>query len=53
VARQLLALGFDAAALEGGYNAWRAAYPVEPKESARLIYLEGDGVSSQPITFVE
>lgn len=48
--------GFDAAALEGGYNAWRAAYPVEPKNSSRLTHLESDsggGVSSQPITFVE
>jgi rhodanese-related sulfurtransferase len=33
VARKLLALGFDAAALKGGYTAWRAAYPVEPKEA--------------------
>jgi rhodanese-related sulfurtransferase len=31
VARQLIALGFDAAALQGGYAAWRAAQPVEPK----------------------
>ena len=31
MARQLLALGFDAAALEGGYQAWRDAYPVEAK----------------------
>jgi rhodanese-related sulfurtransferase len=31
VARQLRALGFEAAALKGGYAAWRAAYPVEPK----------------------
>jgi len=23
-------MGFDAAALLGGYNAWAAAYPVEP-----------------------
>jgi rhodanese-related sulfurtransferase len=30
-ARLLQSLGFDAAALKGGYNAWRAAYPVEPK----------------------
>jgi len=35
VARQLLGLGFDAAALKGGYAAWRAAYPVEPKGSIR------------------
>jgi hypothetical protein len=56
VARQLLSLGFDTAALEGGYNAWRAAYPVEPKNSSRLARLEndsGDGLSSHPITFVE
>jgi rhodanese-related sulfurtransferase len=33
VARRLQALGFDAAALEGGYAAWKAAYPVEPKEA--------------------
>jgi rhodanese-related sulfurtransferase len=30
VARQLRQLGFDAAALEGGYRAWQANYPVEP-----------------------
>jgi rhodanese-related sulfurtransferase len=34
VARQLRDLGFDAAALEGGLTAWRAAYPVEPTEVA-------------------
>jgi len=31
VARHLRGLGFDAAALAGGYEAWRRAYPVEPK----------------------
>jgi len=31
VARQLIGMGFEAAALEGGYAAWRARYPVEPK----------------------
>jgi hypothetical protein len=31
VVRQLKAHGFDAAALLGGYAAWSAAYPVEPK----------------------
>jgi rhodanese-related sulfurtransferase len=30
VAQQLRALGFEAYALEGGFDAWRAAYPVEP-----------------------
>jgi hypothetical protein len=25
--------GFDAAALLGGYHAWRVLYPVEPKGS--------------------
>lgn len=30
-ARQLRAMGFDARALLGGYNAWEASYPVEPK----------------------
>ena len=30
MARKLHALGFEAAALEGGFNAWRAVYPVEP-----------------------
>jgi len=34
VARQLRALGFDAAALLGGFNAWRANHPVEPTEAA-------------------
>jgi rhodanese-related sulfurtransferase len=34
VARQLRQLGFDAAALEGGYAAWRASFPVEPKAVA-------------------
>jgi hypothetical protein len=32
VARQLRELGFDAAALKGGYNAWREKYPIEPKQ---------------------
>lgn len=31
VARQLQELGFDAAALTGGYEAWRESYPIEPK----------------------
>jgi rhodanese-related sulfurtransferase len=34
VARQLRALAFDAAALRGGFTAWRAAYPVEPTTAA-------------------
>jgi rhodanese-related sulfurtransferase len=29
VARQLRVLGFDAAALEGGFAAWRASHPVK------------------------
>jgi rhodanese-related sulfurtransferase len=33
VARQLQASGIDAAVLAGGYNAWRAAHPVEPKSA--------------------
>jgi rhodanese-related sulfurtransferase len=33
VARQLRQAGIDAAALKGGYNAWRATHPVEPKAS--------------------
>jgi len=52
VARQLLALGFDAAALMGGYKAWRAAYPVEPKGSlmqAREEVRSADGVQPHPI----
>jgi hypothetical protein len=32
VARQLRELGFDAVALKGGYNAWRARYPIESKQ---------------------
>jgi rhodanese-related sulfurtransferase len=42
VARQLLALGFDAAALKGGYQAWRAAYPVESKGSPMHAPAEHD-----------
>jgi rhodanese-related sulfurtransferase len=34
VAQQLRALGFDAAALQGGFDAWRAEYPVEPTDLA-------------------
>jgi hypothetical protein len=34
VVHQLRSLGFDAAALTGGFKAWRAAYPVEPIEAA-------------------
>ncbi len=34
MARKLHALGFEAAALKGGFNAWRAAYPVGPVEAA-------------------
>jgi hypothetical protein len=37
VARQLRMHGFDAAALLGGYNAWRAVYPVEPKGSGAVV----------------
>ncbi len=33
VSRRLKALGFEASALQGGYNAWRVEYPVEPKGS--------------------
>jgi hypothetical protein len=42
VARQLQGLGFDAAALAGGYKAWRAEYPVEPKGASAP--LAGDSV---------
>jgi rhodanese-related sulfurtransferase len=29
-------LGFKAAALEGGFDAWKARYPVEPAEPERV-----------------
>jgi hypothetical protein len=29
-------LGFKAAALEGGFEAWKASYPVEPTEAERV-----------------
>lgn len=32
--RELQGAGFEAAALKGGYNAWRERYPVEPKLAA-------------------
>jgi hypothetical protein len=28
-------LGFKAAALEGGFEAWKARYPVEPADAER------------------
>jgi rhodanese-related sulfurtransferase len=34
VARQLRQLGFDAAALTGGYDAWQATQPIEPKSAS-------------------
>jgi rhodanese-related sulfurtransferase len=30
VARRLNKLGFKAAALEGGFDVWKARYPVQP-----------------------
>jgi hypothetical protein len=36
VVRQLQALGFRAVALQGGFNAWKATYPVEPKRREQL-----------------
>jgi hypothetical protein len=36
VARQLHTLGFDAAALLGGYDAWRAKHPIEAKGETSL-----------------
>jgi len=30
VANELRAIGFDAAALKGGFNGWKERYPVEP-----------------------
>jgi rhodanese-related sulfurtransferase len=34
VALQLRKLGFQAEALQGGLNAWRSQYPVEPTSDA-------------------
>jgi rhodanese-related sulfurtransferase len=42
VAHQLQELGFNAAALLGGFNAWRAAYPVEPRASSPPLALVAD-----------
>jgi hypothetical protein len=36
VARQLKAMGFAAKALKGGFHAWRALYPIAPKEEPSL-----------------
>jgi hypothetical protein len=33
-------MGFDAVALAGGYTAWRATQPVEPKNSHRPLNAE-------------
>jgi rhodanese-related sulfurtransferase len=34
VAQQLQQLGIDAAALEGGFDAWRSRFAVEPVSAA-------------------
>ena len=36
VSRHLKEMGFEAFALQGGYNAWKALYPVEPKGPALM-----------------
>ncbi|HET8906824.1 MAG TPA: hypothetical protein VFN11_07655 [Ktedonobacterales bacterium] len=43
MARTLREKGFDARALLGGYNAWRSAYPVEPKSKPDLAVAKTDG----------
>jgi rhodanese-related sulfurtransferase len=30
-------MGFDASALEGGFDAWRAKYPAEPVETEQTV----------------
>jgi hypothetical protein len=30
-------MGIDASALEGGFNAWRERYPVEPVETEQTV----------------
>jgi hypothetical protein len=30
-------MGFDASALEGGFDAWRESYPVEPVETEQTV----------------
>jgi hypothetical protein len=42
VARQLRELGFDAAALKGGYNAWRDRYPIESKQPIMTPHMATD-----------
>jgi len=37
VARQLQRSGIDAVALAGGFDAWRAAHPVEPKVTGAAL----------------
>lgn len=37
MARKLQALGHDAVALEGGFNAWRDAQPVEPSATPAAV----------------
>jgi hypothetical protein len=49
VARQLQSLGFEAAALLGGFTAWRAAYPVERPG----ISDQGSGVGGQGVRMSE
>jgi hypothetical protein len=49
VARRLQAAGFQAAALGGGYLAWRARFPVEPKRREPLGAVT-PGADDQPRT---
>ncbi|HEX2032768.1 MAG TPA: hypothetical protein VHS99_01165 [Chloroflexota bacterium] len=37
MAQQLRDLGFEAAALQGGFDAWRASQPVEPVPRTSLV----------------
>jgi hypothetical protein len=48
VARQLRELGFDAAALKGGYNAWRAKYPIESKQPIATPHMATDSSDGSP-----
>ncbi|HET9224659.1 MAG TPA: hypothetical protein VFO07_19255 [Roseiflexaceae bacterium] len=48
MARQLRALGFDAAALKGGYNEWRDKYPVESKLPIATLHSAGDTGDGSP-----
>lgn len=49
VAQQLIDRGFDAAALHGGFNAWRDKFPVMPVGNQRIWHGEAEMATEEPV----